>query len=54
MFPMLDMADASGLPPEPPHAIKKAVVATSTRERKKKCCGKNAMIFFTVSHLNKN
>jgi hypothetical protein len=50
MFPMLDMADASGLPPEPPQAIKKAVVATITREREKKSRGKNAVNFFTMSN----
>jgi hypothetical protein len=50
MFPKLDMADASGLPPEPPHAIKKALVATITREREKKCRGKNAVNFFTMSN----
>jgi hypothetical protein len=36
MFDVFDMAVASGLPPEPPHAIKKAVAEASTREREKK------------------
>jgi hypothetical protein len=54
MFPTLDMADASGLPPEPPQAIKKAVVATITREREKKSRGKNAVNFFIMRRLHRN
>jgi hypothetical protein len=49
MFDVFDMAVASGLPPEPPHAIKKADAQASPRERDEKSPGKSAANFFTMS-----